>query len=190
MARVRSLLLAAAASLLGAPLLAQGRAVSFEASIGAGVIEGAGGHNEHVGLAWDGTIAWRVRRADSRGTPVLAVSGGLQGSSASNDICIPLPGDGCRRDYMRFYSIGALGGWEARGYRGASLRLLAGVAQYRGFARDRDARNGMGLQGRVDVTTPPLGRLALLMSVRGAVLPGFDERRYRLGAVGAGLRIQ
>ena len=193
MIRVRSVLIALGAGVLGAPLVAQSRpAVSVDASAGLGVIEGAAGHNEHVGVALDATVGWRLRPS-ARGSAVFAVSGGAQGSMASNDICIPLPGGGCRRDFTRFYSVGALAGWQVRGYRGASLRFLTGPAYYRALARDRDGRNALGVQGRIDIVTPALRRIAVVASVRGAALPGFGnvtDRPHTLGAVAVGLRVQ
>ena len=191
MIRVRSILLVLGASGLGGPLVAQGRpAVLIEATAGIGVAADMRSHNDHVGLAFEATAGWRLRPELGR-TVVVAISGGTQASMGSIDTCEPAPDGGCARDYRRFHGVAALAGWEVRAFRGASLRALAGPAYYRAGARDGTTRDGLGLQGRIDIATPAVGRVGLLATVRaGAPFERFDDRIYRFGALTAGFRLQ
>jgi hypothetical protein len=64
--------------------------------------------------------------------------------------------------------------------------VLAGPAYFRG----EDPGGALGLQGRLDVSTPPVLHTALVVSLRGAVLPGFRGETLGTTSLGVGLRIQ
>jgi hypothetical protein len=186
-------LLALLGSALGTPLFAQERPpVSLEVS--AGVSFGRGGvtRRERNGVALDATLGWRVYPVPN-GAVLLALSGGAQGAIGMDmtDDCQIAPGGGCLPDYPSFYSVGALAGWEWALERGASTRVLAGPAYYRGHQRRPDVSGrAIGLQARADFTTPTLRRIALLASLRAAVVPSFRGDTYALGAAGFGFRFQ
>jgi hypothetical protein len=159
-------------------------ALSLEASAGVGT--GAGGEfQSRAGFAFDGFIGLRVRQANRGGT-VAGLTGGIQGALASGDDCLLTPSGGCVPDFPLFYSAAALLGWEAAGTRGPSLRMLAGPAYYRAD----EGGAALGLQARLDVATPALLHVALVASVRGAVLPNFRSDALRLAAAGLGVRLQ
>jgi hypothetical protein len=188
---VRSVLLVLGASVVGAPLAAQGhRAAWFEAGAGIGVVDDVGSHQDHVGLALDATVGWRFR-PQSGWAALLALSGGTQGSMGSTDACEVVPGGRCARDHTRFRTMAALVGWELRGSGGASLRGLTGPAYYHLRADDGSTAGRLGLQARIDVATPSLRRVALVASLRvGGPFQRFDGHNYHFGAVAAGLRVQ
>ncbi len=172
------------------PLAAQERSpVSLEASVGVGVGRSSERFRESTGLALDATLASRIRRTPS-GAVIVALSGGGQGIlTGVTSLCEPMPDGNCAPAYPGFYSLAALAGREWTHGVGASVRALAGPAYYRADWRSGGG-GALGLQARVDVTTPPLWRVALLGSFRGALLPSFHGSRHTLGAIGLGLRVQ
>jgi hypothetical protein len=177
---------------LGAPVLAQDRPavppVSVEVSLGAGVGRG-GTFRDRVGVALDATLGWRVRPT-ADGALVLALSGAVQGSPAAVDICLLTPDGTCVPAYPFFYSVGLTGGREWALRQNASDRFLAGPAYYGAGNRHGAGSRAFGLQGRVDVATPPLWRVALLGSFRGAVLPSYGGDAHVLAAAGLGVRVR
>jgi hypothetical protein len=188
MSRFRLHVLAILGVGLGTPLFAQERTpASLEASAGVGFGRG-GTFRDRTAIALDATLGWRIGETAS-GAMVLALSGGVQGNSGATDICVIAPDGGCVPAYPLFYSLGAAAGWEwARG-RGASARVLAGPAYYRAVRRDGGGGT-VGLQGRVDLATPALWRVALVGSLRGAVLPSLRGDAHTLGTAGLGVRVQ
>jgi hypothetical protein len=176
-------------SLASALLPAQERApVSLEGSAGVGIGHGSSTFRDRTGIALDATLAWRIRPA-AAGAVLVALTGGVQGSPDATDLCTIAPNGGCVPAYPLFYSVGALAGREWARTRGASARVLAGPAYYRASPRSGGG-GAFGLQARVDLTTPALWRVALLGSLRGAVLPSYGGGSHALGAVGLGVRVQ
>jgi hypothetical protein len=187
--RFRSRILAILWVGLATPLFAQERMpVSLEASAGYGSSRG-GLYRDRPALAVDATLGWRISRT-ARGFMVLALSGGMHGNGSESDICVPAAGGGCVPAHPLFYSLGALAGREWGRGRGASARVLAGPAYYRAFGSDRGGAGTTGLQGRVDLATPAPWRIALIGSLRWAVLPNFRGDVHTLGTAGFGVRVQ
>ena len=172
------------ACVFAAPVGAQRLAPSLDVSAGfsTGI---AGDFEARGGVAFEVLPALRVRPAPS-GAILAALATGMQGPLASTDDCVPRPAGGCVPDFPLLYSAAALLGWERAGPRGPSLRILAGA----GYYRADEGGAALGLQGRLDVATPPLLHVALVASVRGAVLPNFRGDALGLAAVGLGLRLR
>jgi hypothetical protein len=158
--------------------------LSLDATVGFGT--GAGGEfRDPRGFALDALAAMRVRPAPA-GAIVAGFAAELQGMPSSGDDCLLTPSGGCVPDFPLFYAAAALLGWEAAGGSGPSLRLLGGPAYYRAD----EGGAALGLQGRLDVATPAMLHVALVVSVRGAVLPNFRGDALGLAAAGLGVRLQ
>ena len=158
--------------------------LSLDASAGVGT--GAGGKfRDPTGFALDALAAMRVRPAPA-GAIVAGFAAAMQGMPSSGDDCLLTPSGECVPDFPLFYSAAALLGWEVAGVSGPSLRLLGGPAYYRAD----EGGAAFGLQGRLDVATPALLRVALVVSVRGTVLPNFRGDALGLAAAGLGVRLQ
>jgi hypothetical protein len=157
---------------------------SLDASAGFGT--GAGGEfRDPAGFALDALAGVRVRPAPA-GAIVAGLAAGMHGMPSSGDDCLLMPSGGCVPAFPLFYSAGALLGWETASASGPSLRLLGGPAYYRAD----EGGAALGLQGRLDMTTPALLHVALVVSVRGAVLPNFRGDALGLAAAGIGVRLQ
>ena len=153
--------------------------LSLDASGGFGT--GTGGEfRDRAGFALDALAATRVRPAPA-GAILAGISAEMQGMPGSGDDCLLTPSGGCVPDFPLFYSAAALLGWEAAGVSGPSLRLLGGPAYYRAD----EGGVALGLQGRLDMATPALRHLALVVSVRGAVPAQLPRRRACASSSGA-----
>jgi hypothetical protein len=179
--RILAVLLVAAAPAAAA---AQGFGPSIDAS--AGVFAGDGGaFLRRGGPAIDGVLAVPLGRA-AGGTLVAGVTAGISGSMGGDLICEPDPHGACKADYPTFASVGAVAGVQRRLGSGLSARALAGPAYYQAV----DGPDALGVQGRIDVAKPLFSRLALVGSLRAALLPEYEGESLRFAAVGVGLRIQ
>ena len=98
------------------------------------------------------------------------------------------PRGGCTPAYPLFYSVGALAGWQWGRGRDASVRALSGAGYYRAVRRDGGGGT-IGLQCRIDLATAALWRVALIGSLRGAVLPSFRGDAHGLGTASFGVRV-
>jgi len=173
-------LLAGSADLLSAQLR-PGRTIDVTA--GPGVTHSGRYDYSDVAASGELTIARRTHPA-STVTSVLALTAGGQVLLSRTDVCLLLPGGGCTPDLPSLYHVGLLGGSE---YLAAWLpvRVLAGPTFYFG-----EGVKGAGAQVQLDVATPTLGRVALVLSGRGSYVARFDGERLQLGTVGLGLRVQ
>lgn len=158
-------------------------ALGVDVTIGGGRAA-SGTYDARGGPALDAILSGRLRPA-SRGAIVAALSGGVQGPFGGADDCLINPAGGCMPDAPFFSSIGALLGWESGQPRAASLRVLLGP----GYYSSGEGQSG-GLQGRLDLGTPALGPLALVLSARGAVLPAFKGETLGLWSLGIGFRVR
>jgi hypothetical protein len=158
--------------------------LSFDATLGFGTGSGGGPWNHDDGFALDGLLGARVGGA--RKVAVLAaVDGGMHAIMGGDD-CLLSPSGGCVPDFPILYYGAVLIGVEATAPRRLSLRLLAGPAYFHGD----EGGTALGVQGRVDVATPPLAHVAIAASIRGAVMPDFQGDALRVRAFGLGLRLQ
>jgi hypothetical protein len=144
-----------------------------------------------VGIALEAVAARRLRPF-SHGALVVGGAAALQGVIGDGEVCRvgppPVPGDDplvvCQSAAPAFASFTALAGVEAT--RGLTARLLGGPAVF--YAGTRGT--ALGAQGRVDVATPSLFHIALVISARGAVVPNFEGRCATFVALGLGLGIR
>lgn len=173
------------AATLAPPAIAQHPPSFFmEASVGVGLGSG-GDYEERAGHAADLMLGMRLRET-AAGTVVGAVTVGLNGAMASDLVCRIRAGGECAPAFPLLLSAGALAGLERRSGHSAAARVLAGPAYYSAV----DGGEAFGLQGRVDVASPPLLRTALVASLRSILLPSLDGETLRVTALGVGLRIQ
>ena len=157
------------ASAAPTPLLAQERyPTSFEVTVGAGL-----GRDARSSVVMDALFTARAHPLP-RGALLFALSGAGQGEYMVSHSSVPAYG-----------SLGLLAGRELGRGLGASVRALAGPAYY-----ESGGTGTLGLQTRVDLATAAPFRLALVTSVRGAVLPRFRHETVWLGALALGLRLQ
>ena len=183
--RVSPLLLVLACCLAPARGAAQARSpVSVDAS--AGVAVGSGGtYVDRGGAAVEAVVAYRLRQTPA-GMLVGGVTLGAQSPVATNDSCLLLPGGACAPSFPVFFSGGAFLGVQRGSARTASARFMAGPVYYRAD----DDGGALGVRGLVDVATPPRGHVALVASLRHAVLPSFRQEAVGITSIGIGLRIQ
>lgn len=157
---------------------------SVEASAGAFV--GAGGtFDERGGPAVDVSVAVPIGRMGS-GTLVAGLTGGISGTLIMTDICRRGPNDTCMPSYPTFVTLGAVAGVQQSIGGGFSARALAGPAYFQ--ATDGD--DTFGLQGRLDLARPLFFRTAVVASIRGSLLPRYQDQTLSYAAFGVGLRIQ
>jgi hypothetical protein len=188
MRRFRSHVLGLLVLAAGPQLLAQApppASLEFRAGLGSSL---GGAYHERAGLALDATVASRIRRTPGRSI-VVAANWGVQGTPAAGNDCVTPNGSGnCLPASPLFVSFSALAGLEwARGH-GVAARTLIGPAYYSNI---RGPGGGaLGVQGRMDLASPTQGRVALVASLQGAVLPSFRSDVHALGSIGLGLRIQ
>ena len=179
-------LLAAAVCTTGTPLAAQQPSFGPSAEAGLGLFVGGGGeYYRRGGPAVDVVLAAPLTRS-SNGTIVAGVTAGISGSMGGDLICEPDPEGICKPDYPAFFALGAVAGVQRQMGSGLSARALAGPAYY----QSADGPNVWALQGRVDVAKPLLFHTALVLSLRGAVLPSYEGESLSFTALGLGLRIQ
>ena len=157
--------------------------ISLDVTVGGG--SGVGGtYDERSSPFADAMIGVRRGVRDGHGM-LFGASLGVQGPMAGDDMCNPVPNDPCPSDFPSFYSVGGLLGWEGAFARDATLRLLAGPA-YLWASEGR----GIGATSRIDVSSPSIWHLALLLSLRGTVLPDVDGATLGLWSLGAGIRVR
>ena len=182
--RLLVLCLGAAAALAPAAAAQQPFPVSVDASLG--VRMGSGGeYDDRGGAAADLVVGVNLGRSGA-GTLVGAVTAGAQASMGGDLDCM-LGRDGeCIPTFPVLLSTGVLVGVSRSSSSGATSRVLAGPAYFRG----EDEGGTLGLQGRLDVSTPPILHTALVVSLRGAVLPRFQGETIGTTSLGLGLRIQ
>jgi hypothetical protein len=159
-------------------------AVTPEASVGFSV--GSGGTYVHrAGPSLDLMLGMRMQETPA-GTLVGGFTIGVPLPVARPLICILLPSGECAPEFPQFFSGGALLGVQRGSAQGPSARILAGPTYYYGHRRS----GALGLQGRLDMATPPFLHTSVVASLRGAVLPSFEEETLGITSFGLGLRIQ
>jgi hypothetical protein len=181
-----ALVLAACATALPSAAEAQ-QAFGPSADVSVGLFVGAGGSfAERGGPALDGIITLPVSQMRS-GTLVGGVTGGISGPLMMGDlICRGGPNNTCIPNYPTFVTVGAVAGVQRAIGSGLSARALAGPAYF----QDADGDDTFGLQGRVDVAKRLILRTALVVSVRGSLLPIYQDATLGYATFGVGLRIQ
>jgi hypothetical protein len=118
---------------------------------------------------------------------LVALVASAQGVLGTVDICLPHPTRRCAPNFPGMQSLGLLGGWEVRrGARGSAARALAGPAAF----RSEEGAMATGLQGRRDVATPMVGRLALVGWGQAGLVPRLRGDSYRVASVGLGARLR
>lgn len=151
---------------------------------------GRGGPSYYLnrgGTVSDFTLAWRARPVAGGGL-LLGIAAGKQIIAGHDAICHAMPdGVGCRPSYPLIRSVGALIGWESGSPGRAAVRLTSGPTAYRAQEGVGDA---IGIQARLDAATPAFHHLALVGSVRGDLLPGFQGDTHALGAFMLGIRVR
>ena len=178
---------ACGAMLAGETAAQQHLPVSTEASFGFRMGHG-GAYASRSGAALDIVLGYRLRD-----TPAGTLIGGLNlrvQAPMTLDICRVLPGGECAPEFPAFFSGGALMGVQRGSARTASARVLAGPTYYLPLGSDHDAGGALGLQGRVDVSTPPWNHTAVVASLRHSVVPRFQGEAVGITSFGLGLRIQ
>ena len=166
------------------PLAASGQSRKFAVDLGvegwSGWADGRSFSNKY-GPAVQGIASWRVRPF-SHGAVVVGGGVGAQGVISFERCVIAPVSTGCAPDYPAFSSLVGLIGLEGKW--GVTARVLVGPGAF------HSSDTVLGFQGRADIATPALGRVALLLSACRVVLPSFGDHRYGMKAAGIGLRIQ
>lgn len=179
--------LAVAACVAALPNVVAAQRFGPSADVSVGFFAGAGGSFvDRGGPALDGIIALPVSQTRS-GTLVAGVAGGISGPLMMGDlICHVGPNDTCIPNYPTFVTVGAVAGMQRSIGPGLSARAVAGPAYFQ--AADGD--DTFGLQGRFDVAKRLILRTSLVASVRGSLLPSYQDATLGYATVGLGLRIQ
>jgi hypothetical protein len=128
----------------------------------------------------DLTFALRVRPSHNALVLGLNASGGPY---ASNDMCVLGPDGSCLPSHAGFAFVGLLAGWESRG---ARLRALAGPA----FAISGGPHPALALQSRIETAFPIVRHVALIGSLRAALVPSYERALYSLVSAGLGVRLR
>jgi hypothetical protein len=173
----------------------QPRGVSLDVTLGGGA--GLGGVEVYArgGVAGDALLGVQLGQAARRAF-MAGIGVGFQGLPYGNDICHVGSRGQCLSDFPAFGTVGLLAGLELRSRSGASpgatLRVLSGPAYVHLDGDDSAGQRGntAGVQGRVDVATPPLGPLAAVLSLRGTLVPRFRDQTLATWALGVGLRLR
>lgn len=182
----RSLAVLATVCTISAPVAAQQPSFGPSAEAGLGVFVGGGGqYMRRGGPSADVVLAVPLGRA-SAGTIVAGVTAGISGSMGGDLVCEVGPEGSCKDDHPTFFALGAVAGLQRQIGAGLSARALAGPAYY----QSADGPNVFAFQGRLDVAKPLVFRTALVASLRGAVLPGYQGETLTHTAFGLGLRIR
>lgn len=159
---------------------------SVDGTIGAFVGHGGANTGLHRGIAIDGIATWRARPA-ARGSVLLGFSATFQSSLANADVCEPAPGGGCVPRFPDIHAAGLLVGVERGVASRPTFRMLGGVARY---ADADDGHPALGIQGRIDLATATWRGMALVTSLRAAVVPRLRGEAYQFGALALGLRVE
>ena len=165
--------------------------VSTEASFGFRVGQG-GTYATRSGAAIDVVLGYRLRDSPV-GTLIGAFNLGVQSPVTSDLVCIPvgpISNGECAPDFPIFFSGGGLVGVQRGSARTASARVMAGPTYYLPLGSQHDAGGALGLQGRIDISTPPWMHTAVVASLRHSVLPSFQGEALGITSFGLGLRIQ
>jgi len=126
----------------------------------------------------------RLRRL-SRGALVAGVNGHTSSPMGLTADCAPSPDGGCAPTFPTVSALGLLVGWELRqGERGATLRASAGPA----LVLPSDLGTTGGVQGRLDVSTPSVGHLAIIGYAHHLV--GAGSADLGVSSFGVGVRIR
>jgi hypothetical protein len=128
----------------------------------------------------DLTFAVRVRPSHNALVLGLNASGGPY---ASNDMCVFGPDGRCLPSHAGFAFAGLLAGWESRG---ARVRALAGPA----FAISGGPHPVLALQSRIETAISIVRHVALIGSLRAALVPNYESAVYSLVSAGLGLRLR
>jgi hypothetical protein len=183
---VLSLVLACGALLAPQATAQEHFPVSTEASFGPTMTHG-GMYSTGPGAAVDVVLGYRLRDT-SVGTLIGALNAGVQ-FPVSPSGCPLDPGGDCSPEFPAVISGGPLLGIQRGSARTASVRILAGPTYYDAH-RSAGGGGALGLQGRVDVSTPPWMHTAVVASLRHSVLPSFRGDALGITSFGLGLRIQ
>jgi hypothetical protein len=167
------------------PAAAQATApASAEAT--AGLRSGQGGTYVNRGGA-DLDLLFGFRFTETAaGSIVGGLALGAQFTLVSLDLCLVLPDGGCAPDFPSFVTGSALLGVQRGTARTASVRVLAGLAHLRAL----EGGAAFGVQGRLDLATPPWQRVAGMVFLRHTALPSFRDERVSTTSGGLGLRFQ
>lgn len=159
--------------------------VSAEATVGIRLGHG-GSYDNRGGAALDLAITYRIREL-AAGTLVAGAALGIETAALATDLdCLMLPDGGCAPDFPGLFSVAAIAGVQRGSARTASARLLLGPTYHQPW----EGRGGVGLHGRVDVSTPPWRHTAVVGSLRHTLLPDFRGEAVGITSLGLGLRIQ
>jgi hypothetical protein len=176
----------AVVSLLCLPRGAAGQAtshLSVEASAGFRVSRGGTYHNRG-GMALDVVVAYRLRDAPS--ALITGVAVGAQTPPLVRELsCLLLPDGGCAPDFPALFSVAALLGVQRGSSRTTAGRLFVGPTYHQAMG----GGGSMGLQGRVDVSSPPWMQTAAVASLRHTLLPSFRGEEVGITSFGVGLRM-
>ncbi len=159
--------------------------VSLEITMGYGVGGSSGEYRRSGGgPAVDVLVAARLR-STLRGAWVGAVSLAAQPILvSSDDRCIPASDGGCVPDFPGLPVVSLLGGWETAG---GAQRVMVGP----GLTTEVDWRKSKLVWVlRVDGALPMTGRISMVGSIRGTLVPSFQGASFRQGSLMAGLRIR
>lgn len=186
MRMLRSLVtITVACAAIVSPAASQSSRASFsQFSLGAGTSEG-GRYMDRGELTFDAMFGKRIGSSTSEGRAMLA-GFALAGSfnPASGDVCLLLPGGGCAPRMPRFGVLAAVGGIETRGDIG-TFDIVAGPAAFISAATKR-----VGAMVRLDAVSPPLGRVALVVSPRLLIIPNVADATLTLRSLNVGVRVR
>ena len=181
---------ACGAMLAGEAAAQQHFPVSTEATFGFRVGHGGTYSETRSGAAIDVVLGYRLRDTPA-GTLITGFNLGVQSVvTESGPGTLVLPGEKEPSAFPTFFSGGVLAGIQRGSARTASARVLAGPTYYLPLGSSHDAGGALGLQGRVDVSTPPWKHTAVVASLRHSVLPSFQGEAVGITSFGLGLRIQ
>ena len=165
---------------------AHAQTAAVDLGVGAGQGYEGGFYNARSGVAASVSIINRMHPG-SIGAFVVGAVGGVQTVIHFADDCLLTPSGGCAPNYPSMQVVSAVGGWEAGGGPGRpSVRAMVGPSIV------HSSTNGttVGGQTRVDVSTPPLVRVALILWRHDVIAPRLQGARYRLSSWGVGLRVR
>ena len=157
--------------------------VSIEATLGVGKGWTGGEYlGNRSGLAADVLLGARLRHV-GRGALVAGLSASAQGGGTSTTECRPASDGMCVPSFPDFFALAPLAGWESSG---GALRVLLGPA----FVQASGEGRALGVQSRLDLAVPVVGRLGAVASIRPTLIPDYRGDSIRLLAFGLGLRFR
>lgn len=137
--------------------------------------------DNETGVAVDLLIGGRIW-AD-RGW-IIGASISAQGGGPHDDECVPASTGGCLDSFPSFVMIGIPFGYETSA--NDPIRITVSPVLVRPDFDDWTA----GFQGRIDGAAPIFWRISVAASARVALIPEYDDKSFRLYAVGLGLRLR